>query len=749
MSRALRGGSVTDGVSAAEHVDLALTGMTCAACATRIEKKLNRLDGVQATVNYATEKASVVFDPTVVSTVDLRAAVESIGYGADPIAAGAPDDDDDRDERRRRSVLRRLVVSAALGGPVLVLSMVPAAQFRYWQWVAFVLATPVATWAAAPFHRAAVKNARHGEASMDTLVSVGVLAAYGWSVYALLFTEAGDAGMTIPMSLVPSRGVSYHLYFEVASTTVALILLGRYFEARAKRRAGGALRALLRLGATTATVVLPTGEQVQRSIDDLRVGDRFVVMPGERVATDGVVEEGESAVDVSLLTGESVPVDVASGSVVIGATINVSGRLVVRATRVGSETSLAQMARLVEAAQTGKAPVQRLADRVAAVFVPIVIVLALATLVFWLARTGRWAEAFAPAVSVLIIACPCALGLATPTALLVGTGRGAQLGLLIKGPEVLENTQTVDTVVLDKTGTVTTGRMSVVAVIAADTFSDDQVLHMAAAVEAGSEHPIATAITEYATARLGTVVAAASLTTTAGVGASGMVDGVAVRVGRGEPGDLFEAKTGEEALGRTVVTVIADDRCAGLIVLADTIKPDSAAGLAALRALGLHPYLLTGDNRATALAVAAQVGIDPADVISDVLPAGKVAAIAQLQAEGRVVAMVGDGVNDAAALAQADLGIAMGTGTDVAIEASDLTLMRPDLRAAADAIRLSRRTLAVIKGNLVWAFAYNVAAIPLAMSWLLSPIVASAAMASSSVFVVSNSLRLRRFDPSG
>ncbi|MGZ4740925.1 MAG: heavy metal translocating P-type ATPase [Ilumatobacteraceae bacterium] len=748
MSRAVGGGSTMSGVPAAEHVDLALTGMTCAACAARIEKKLNRLDGVHATVNYATEKASVMFDPTVVSTADLRTAVESIGYGADPIAAGAVDDDD-KDERRRRSLLRRLVVSAGLGGPVLVLSMVPAAQFRYWQWVAFILATPVATWAAAPFHRAALKNARHGEASMDTLVSVGVLAAYGWSVYAVLFTEAGDAGMTMPMSLVPSRGDAHHLYFEVASTTVALILLGRYFEARAKRHAGGALRALLRLGATTATVVLPSGEQVGRSIDDLRVDDRFVVMPGERIATDGVVEEGASAVDASLLTGESVPIDVAQGSVVIGATINVSGRLVVRATRVGSETSLAQMARLVEAAQTGKAPVQRLADRVAAVFVPIVIVLAIATLGFWLARTGRWAEAFAPAVSVLIIACPCALGLATPTALLVGTGRGAQLGLLIKGPEVLENTQTVDTVVLDKTGTVTTGRLSVVAVIAADGFSNDGVLRMAAAVEAGSEHPVAAAIAEYATAQLGTVAVAASLTTTAGVGASGTVDGVAVRVGRGEPGDLAEAKTSEEALGRTVVTVVADDRCAGLIVLADTIKPNSAAGLAALRALGLHPYLLTGDNRVTALAVAAQVGIDPADVISDVLPAGKVAVIAQLQAEGRVVAMVGDGVNDAAALAQADLGIAMGTGTDVAIEASDLTLMRPDLRAAADAIRLSRRTLAVIKGNLVWAFAYNVAAIPLAMSWLLSPIVASAAMASSSVFVVSNSLRLRRFDPSG
>ncbi|HEX2783720.1 MAG TPA: heavy metal translocating P-type ATPase [Ilumatobacteraceae bacterium] len=732
----------------ADHVDLALSGMTCAGCAARIESTLNHLDGVKATVNFATEKASVDFDPTVVSTDDLRTAVESIGYSADPVRAGTVAVDDDEDDRRRRSLLRRLVVAAVLGVPVLVMSMVPAAQFRNWQWVAFVMATPVALWAAAPFHRVAWKNARHGEASMDTLVSVGVLAAYGWSTYALFFTAAGDAGMKVPMSLVPSRTDAHHLYFEVASATVALILLGRYFEARAKRRAGGALRALLQLGATTATVVLATGEQVQRSIDDLRIGDRFVVMPGERIATDGVVEDGTSAVDTSLLTGESVPVDVVAGSAVTGATINVSGRLIVRATRVGSETSLAQMARLVEEAQTGKAPVQRLADRVAAVFVPIVIVIAIGTLVFWLVRTGSWAEAFSPAVSVLIIACPCALGLATPTALLVGTGRGAQLGLLIKGPEVLENTRTVDTVVLDKTGTVTTGQMSVVDVIAGPGFDSDEVLRLAAAVEAGSEHPIAAAILRSATDRLGAVASATSLSTQAGVGATGLVEGVAVGVGRRDPGDLAEAKAREESFGRTVITVVAADRCVGLIVLADTVKPSSAAGVAALRALGLHPLLLTGDSRATALAVAEQVGIDSVDVIAEVLPAEKVATIKRLQSEGRVVAMVGDGVNDAPALAQADLGIAMGTGTDVAIEAGDLTLMRADLRAAADAIRLSRRTLTVIKGNLVWAFAYNVAAIPLAMSWMLSPIVASAAMASSSVFVVSNSLRLRRFTPS-
>ena len=733
-------------VKTADRVDLSLSGMSCAACAARIEKRLNTLDGVTATVNFATERATVVFDPNVVSTDDLRNAVESIGYGAElPKATGTDDGGDDEAERVRRGLLRRLIVAIALGAPVLLMSMVPAAQFRNWQWVALALATPVATWAAAPFHRAAWKNARHAEATMDTLVSVGVLAAYGWSAYAVLFTAAGDAGMKMPVSLVPTRGETHHLYFEVASATVALILLGRYFEARAKRRAGGALRALLRLGATSATVVLPTGEQTERSIDELQVGDRFIVLPGERIATDGIVEEGTSAVDASLLTGESVPVDVEPGSAVTGATINVSGRLIVRATRVGSETSLAQIARLVEAAQTGKAPVQRLADRVAAVFVPVVIVLAAATLGFWLARTGHWSEAFAPAVSVLIIACPCALGLATPTALLVGTGRGAQLGLLIKGPEVLENTRTVDTIVLDKTGTVTTGNMGVIDVIAADGFAADEVLRTAAAVELGSEHPIAAAITRHAVELIGAIEPATSLAVEAGVAARGIVDGQQVVVGRGDAGSLSEAKAREQANGRTVVTVVVGGDCVGLIVVADTVKPSSVAGLESLRQLGLHPILLTGDNRATALAVAAQVGIPDEDVIADVLPADKVSTVARLQSEGRVVAMVGDGVNDAAALAQADLGIAMGSGTDVAIEASDLTLMRPDLRAAADAIRLSRRTLTIIKGNLVWAFAYNVAAIPLAMAWLLSPIVASAAMASSSIFVVTNSLRLRRF----
>ena len=733
----------------AEHVDLTLTGMTCAACATRIEKKLNRLDGVTASVNFATETASVDFDPAIVGPEAMCDVVASIGYSADVVHAGAIDAvDDGADESRRRSLLHRLVVAATFGVPVLVLAMVPAAQFRYWQWVAFALATPVALWAAAPFHVTAWKNLRQRSASMDTLVSVGVLAAYLWSTYALLFTDAGDAGMNVSMSLLADRADSNHLFFEVASTTVALILTGRYLEARAKRRAGGALRALLRLGATSARVIVPTGEEVQRSIDELRIGDRFVILPGERVATDGIVEEGASAVDASLLTGESMPVDVTVGSPVTGATINVSGRLIVRATRVGSDTSLAQIARLVQQAQSGKAPVQRLADRVAAVFVPVVIGLSLATLAFWALHNGRWSDGIAPAVSVLIIACPCALGLATPTALLVGTGRGAQLGLLIKGPQVLENTRTVDTIVLDKTGTITTGRMTVLEVLAAEGHDADEVLRLAAAVEAGSSHPIAAAIAAYASERLGKVEAAEELSIAAGVGARGSVAGVAVAVGRGEAGELNSAMEHAEASGRTVVTVAADDTVIGLIAVADGVKPSSADAIAALRDLGLHPMLLTGDNRPTALAVAAQVGIAPDDVISGVMPDDKVATVARLQSEGRVVAMVGDGVNDAAALAQADLGIAMGSGTDVAIEASDLTLIRSDLHAAADAIRLSRRTLTVIKGNLVWAFGYNVAAIPLAMAWLLSPVVAGAAMAFSSVFVVTNSLRLRRFSPS-
>ena len=602
-----------------------------------------------------------------------------------------------------------------------------------------MLATPVAAWAALPFHTVAWRTARQAEAGMDTLISVGVLASYGWSLYALLATQAGDLGMTMQMSLVPSRGDSHHLYFEVASTTVALILAGRYFEARAKRKAGGALRALLSLGADTANVIQADGSELNRPVSALHVGDRFVVRPGERIATDGVVEDGASAVDASLVTGESLPVDVGPGDPVTGATINTNGRLVVRATRVGADTALAQMARLVEAAQSGKAPVQRLADRVAAVFVPVVIVLAVGTWGFWTARTGSITEAIGAGVAVLIIACPCALGLATPTALLVGTGRGAQMGILIKGPEILESTRQVDTIVLDKTGTVTTGTMTVAAV-RATTGTEDGLLALAAAVEAASEHPIAKAVVAAARDRELPIAPVDDFRSEAGVGASGTVEGQLVQVGRA-PTDDGHA----EHAAATLIAVTVDGQVHGTIAVADTVKESSAAAIARLRRLGLRPWLLTGDRQATAEAVAAEVGIDPANVIAGVLPDGKVAEITRLQGEGRVVAMVGDGVNDAAALAQADLGIAMGTGTDVAIEASDLTLVRPDLHAAADAIQLSRHTLAVIKGNLFWAFAYNVAAIPLAMAWLLSPVVASAAMAFSSVFVVSNSLRLRRF----
>ncbi|MDO8391484.1 MAG: heavy metal translocating P-type ATPase [Actinomycetota bacterium] len=726
---------------AGEHLDLALTGMTCAACAMRIEKKLNRLDGVTATVNYATERANITYNPATTDADAMIGAVESIGYKAAlPAPIGA--DTDDPALARIADLRRRLLVSIAFGTPVLLLSMIAPLQFRGWQWVALVLAAPVAAWAAYPFHHAAWRNLGQAEASMDTLVSVGVIAAFGWSLYALCFTQAGDLGTTMSMSLIPTRGDTHHLYLEVASTTVALILAGRWFEARAKRRAGGALRALMALGANTASVLQPDGSELEVEASTLRVGDRFVVRPGERIATDGVVEVGASAVDMSLVTGESVPVEVAPGSAVTGATINAQGRLVVRATRVGADTALAQMARLVEAAQTGKAPVQRLADRVAGVFVPVVITLAAATLGFWLARTDSFAEAMSPAVAVLIIACPCALGLATPTALLVGTGRGAQAGILIKGPEILESTRQVDTILLDKTGTITTGQMSVGAVHAAAGIDATELLQFAAAVEAASEHPIARAVVREAQQQGIAIATADEFVAHAGVGASAVVSGRRVHIGRAA---TDECPPGSEAM--TVVAVRIDDTLWGTITVADTVKPTSAAAIQRLRELGLRPILLTGDNELTATAVAHEVGIQPADVVWGVLPEGKVQQVQRLQAEGRVVAMVGDGVNDAAALAQADLGIAMGTGTDVAIEASDLTLVRADLHAAADAIRLSRRTLGVIKGNLFWAFAYNVAAIPLAMSWSLSPVVASAAMAFSSVFVVSNSLRLRRFNP--
>ena len=717
-----------------DAVTLDVTGMTCAACASRIERKLNKLDGVVATVNYATEQARVEADTVAVD--ELIATIEATGYGAH-----LPSADDDGPDRLI-ALRRRLVVAVVLGLPVLLVSMIPALQFDGWQWVALALATPVATWAAFPFHRAMVLNLRHGQTTMDTLISVGVSAAYLWSLWALVFTSAGEIGMSMSMSLdVRGSEATNHIYLEVASTVVAFILAGRYFEARAKRRAGDALRALLDLGAKEVSLLDDDGTERRIPVDDLRVGDRFVVRPGEKIATDGRVVEGRSAVDRSLVTGESVPVDVEVGDDVIGATVNENGRLVVEARRVGSETQLAQMAAMVEAAQSGKAPVQRLADRVSAVFVPIVIGLSLLTLAVWLAVTGDTERSFSAAVAVLIIACPCALGLATPTALLVGTGRGAQLGVVIRGPEILENTRQIDTIVLDKTGTVTTGTMSLVDVEVHGDLTRSEALAVAGAIESGSEHPIARAIVDAARDEV-VLETATEFRNEPGRGVSGVVDGVRYEVGRPARPDAVVHHG-----ARTVVELRradGDDALAWFVV-ADGVKPTSADAVRRLRDLGLEPVLLTGDNAATARSVADAVGID--EVHADVLPSDKVDVVTALQADGRAVAMVGDGVNDAAALATADLGIAMGSGTDAAIEASDLTLVRDDLMAAVDAIRLSRRTLRTIKVNLFWAFGYNVFAIPLAMAGRLSPAIAGAAMAFSSIFVVSNSLRLRRFRP--
>ncbi|MBI3226488.1 MAG: copper-translocating P-type ATPase [Mycolicibacterium cosmeticum] len=717
-------------------------GMTCASCAARIEKRLNRIDGVQASVNFATEQARVDF-PDTVSAQDLVAAVEATGYTAtlpspDPVEAPVRDESDDWRQR--------LLISAALSLPVVALSMIPALQFTNWQWLAFTLASPVVVWGAWPFHRAAWTNLRHGAATMDTLISVGVSAAYLWSVWALFFTHAGMPGMKMPFEWV-TRGGDPHLYLEVAAAVTTFLLTGRYFEARAKRTSGAALRALLDMGAKDVAVVRH-GAETRIPIAQLAVGDVFVVRPGEKIATDGTVTTGTSAVDASMLTGEPVPVEVGPGDGVVGATVNVGGRLEVRATHIGSDTQLAQMARLVSEAQSGKADVQRLADRVSAIFVPIVIGLALLTLAGWLLIGSSVAAAFTAAVAVLIIACPCALGLATPTALLVGTGRGAQLGILIKGPQVLESTRRVDTVVLDKTGTVTTGQMSVVAVHVADGDPEAGIVRLAGALEHASEHPIARAIADHAGPGLPAVT---DFENHGGLGVTGVVDGRAVAAGRlswlalDAPPSLRTAAELAEAEGRTPVWFAADGRIRAVIIVSDTIKDTAADAIAQFRELGLTPVLLTGDNRGAAEAVAAQLGIER--VVAEVLPADKVAEVKRLQAGGAVVAMVGDGVNDAAALAQADLGLAMGTGTDVAIEASDLTLVRGDLRAAADAIRLSRATLRTIKGNLFWAFAYNVAALPLAALGLLNPLIAGAAMAFSSVFVVTNSLRLRGFSP--
>ena len=745
----------------AQQIEVAIGGMTCASCANRVERKLNKLDGVTATVNYATEKAKISA-PGGISTDELVAAIESAGYTATLPGPAAPEESeaDGAEDRALRTLRQRLIVSAVLSLPVVALAMIPALQFTYWQWLSLTLVAPVWVWAGAPFHRATWTNLKHGAATMDTLISMGTTAAMAWSIYALFFGTAGTPGMVHPfeLSVAPTDGAG-NVYLEVVGGVITFILAGRYFEARSKRRAGAALRALLELGAKDVTVVRQEGGRaVEQRIatSELVVGDVFVVRPGEKIATDGEVIEGGSAVDASMLTGESVPVEVSVGDGVVGATVNVGGRLLVRATRVGSDTQLAQMAKLVEDAQNGKAQVQRLADRISGVFVPIVIAVAVVTLGFWLGAGAGATAAFTAAVAVLIIACPCALGLATPTALLVGTGRGAQLGILIKGPEVLESTRRVDTVVLDKTGTVTTGKMALSGVRTADGVDEVTALRLAGALEQASEHPIAAAIAQGAAERAGDLPAVEDFTNHEGLGVQGVVDGHAVIVGRPQlleqwsvplTGALADAAADEASRGRTAVAVAWDGEPRAVLVVSDTIKDTSAEAIAQFRALGLTPVLLTGDNRAVAESVATEVGIEtgPDTVIADVLPSDKLAVIERLQGEGEVVAMVGDGVNDAAALAQADLGLAMGTGTDVAIEASDITLVRGDLRAAADAVRLSRRTLRTIKSNLFWAFAYNTAAVPLAALGLLNPMIAGAAMALSSVFVVGNSLRLRGF----
>ncbi|MFZ4277574.1 heavy metal translocating P-type ATPase [Streptomyces arboris] len=770
----------------ASEAELMIGGMTCASCAARVEKKLNRMDGVTATVNYATEKARVTF-PEGLELSDLVATVEKTGYTAHPLAppkqepepepepeperdpdpdpdpapapSDAPGTSTDAAEAEQAASLaalrQRVVVSAVLSVPVVLLAMVPAFQFDNWQWLSLTLAAPVVIWGGLPFHRATWTNLRHGAATMDTLVSMGTLAAFGWSLWALFLGDAGMPGMRHGFDLAVSRAdASSTIYLEVAAGVITFILLGRYLEARAKRKSGAALRALMHLGAKDVAV-LRGGTEVRVPADRLVVGDRFVVRPGEKIATDGRVVEGSSAVDASILTGESVPVEVTAGDSVTGATINAGGRLVVEAARIGSDTQLARMARLVEDAQNGKAAAQRLADRISAVFVPVVIALSLGTLGFWLGSGAGLTAAFTAAVAVLIIACPCALGLATPTALMVGTGRGAQLGILIKGPEVLETTRRVDTIVLDKTGTVTTGKMTLLAVHTAENTDETNLLRLAGALEHSSEHPIAQAVAAGATERLGDgspLPTPEDFTNIPGLGVQGVVEGHTVLVGRPRlladagialPPELAAALTEAGEQGRTAVAVAWDGAARGVLGVADAVKDGSAVAVAQLRALGLRPVLLTGDNRAVAEAVAREVGID--EVHAEVLPEEKVDVVKRLQAEGRSVAMVGDGVNDAAALATADLGLAMGTGTDAAIEASDLTLVRGDLKVTADAIRLSRRTLSTIRGNLVWAFGYNVAALPLAASGLLNPMIAGAAMAFSSVFVVTNSLRLRAF----
>lgn len=735
-------------------VELQISGMTCASCANRIERKLNKISGVAATVNYATEKATVTvpdgYDPML-----LIAEVENAGYRAalpTPDKPAPADAAGETDDPGTVSLRQRLIGSVLLSVPVIAMAMIPALQFTYWQWASLVLAAPVVVWAALPFHRAAWANLRHGTATMDTLISLGTVSAFLWSLYALFLGTAGTPGMTHPfeLTLAPSHGAA-NIYLEVAAGVTTFILAGRYFEKRSKRQAGAALRALLQLGAKEVTV-RRNGVETTIPVNDLVVDDEFVVRPGEKIATDGVVVSGTSAVDASMLTGESVPVEVGPGDGVVGATVNAGGRLVVQATRIGSDTQLAQMAQLVENAQTGKAQVQRLADRISGVFVPVVLAIAVITLGAWLGAGYPVAAAFTAAVAVLVIACPCALGLATPTALLVGTGRGAQMGILIRGPEVLESTRKVDTVVLDKTGTVTTGKMTLVDVVTAPGTEGADLLRLAGALENASEHPIAQAIAFAASQKFETLPEPEDFVNVEGKGVRGVIDGHAVVVGRESlladwaqhlSPELAQAKAGADAEGKTVVAVGWDGEARGVLLVADTVKPTSAQAIAQMREIGLSPVLLTGDNEAVARQIAAEVGIDT--VIAEVMPQDKVDVIVRLQADGKTVAMVGDGVNDAPALAQADLGLAMGTGTDVAIEAADITLVRGDLRSAVDAIRLSRKTLSTIKTNLFWAFAYNVAAIPVAALGMLNPMLAGAAMAFSSVFVVGNSLRLRRF----
>ena len=732
-------------------LELPITGMTCASCANRIERKLNKLDGVSATVNYATEKARVEFDPGAVEPDQLVEAVEAVGYTA-VLPASEPAAPADAEPDEIAALRRRLIFAAVLSIPVLLMAMIPALQFDNFQWLSLNLVTPVVLWAAWPFHKAAWANLKHGAATMDTLISVGTLAAWLWSLYALFIGDAGMNDMRMAFDVIPNPGEGAdQIYLETAGIVTTFLLAGRYFEAKAKRRAGAALKALLELGAKDVELV--DGRRIP--VEQLAVGDRFVVRPGEKVATDGTVEEGTSAVDMSMLTGESVPVEVSPGMEIAGATVNAGGRLIVRATKVGADTALAQIARLVEDAQTGKAPVQRLADRISGVFVPVVIALAVGTLGFWLGTGESATFAFTAAVAVLIIACPCALGLATPTALMVGTGRGAQLGLLIKGPEVLESTRRVDTVVLDKTGTVTTGKMTLTEVTVAEGVDQSEALRLVGALEHASEHPIAQAIAAAAAAE-GPLPAVEGFANREGLGVEGVVEGHALIVGRPAlladwamhlPPELDAARRAAEGRGQTAIAAGWDGRATAVFVVADTVKPTSAEAVASLKALGLRPVLLTGDNETTARAVAAEVGID--EVIAEVMPADKAGVVRRLQAEGRVVAMVGDGVNDAPALAQADLGLSIGTGTDVAIEASDLTLVSGDLRAASDAIRLSRATLRTIKQNLGWAFGYNLAAVPLAAIGLLNPVIASLAMVFSSLSVVSNALRLRRFNGRG